>query len=723
MMRQFLRPLVLRRSALVLLAMVLGSAFWATAQRRNPLMNPTGFDDVVSAISISPDSRTLAVARGAAEPSQRFGRIELWDTATGKLRRVIKGFDGPVKSIAFSPDGKTIVSGSLEYRSSKIQEKARSRDGIILGEIKWWDSSNGDLKHRVTMPNANTNVRVVYSPDGKDLVVERSSMAWSFTAGPAFQPAVPAILGAGTQNPMSMMMPRFFLNANMKVFDAQSGELKFKLNEGGSSGISYSPDGALIAVARGGDVKLSDSQTGKEAGKLKGFKGRPNALAFSPDGRILAVASTDFARERSGDYIRIIGISQIRLFDIATRCELRKVTEVGAVNTLAFSPSGRMLLMGGVMRQGERNIAGISLLDLETSKLNSLPTGEDFTEAVDFLALSKDGVLLAFRAGPTTVKVIDTSTWTARQTLDANSVGSNVERSVSRFILSVKRVLAVAFSVNGNAVTAETDQGEIKSWDPRTGEVKSQSSQEEDDPTTVVASKDGGSFAELSDGKVRFWSSGNPTKQLVPVPAGHTISALALSTDGQALALGGEKEVLIVSPTGSVSQTLAVGRPIASLGFSEDGGMLAAVADDGTIELWRLAEQKLERTIAAGAAVSALEFGPGGQVLATATADRDITLWSLRTGQPLAKLEKHNATVNALAFSRDGQFLASGSDDRTVVIWDTSSGKSKHTLKGQDQTVTSVAFSPDGQFLASGGGNASVIVWEVRTGRFSRVLR
>jgi WD40 repeat protein len=58
----------------------------------------TGIDDVVFSICFSPDGRTLAIARGAAEPVYRFGRIELWDTNSGKLRHVIKGFDGPVMS-------------------------------------------------------------------------------------------------------------------------------------------------------------------------------------------------------------------------------------------------------------------------------------------------------------------------------------------------------------------------------------------------------------------------------------------------------------------------------------------------------------------------------------------------------------------------------------------------------------------------------------------------
>src|SRR2546427_674650 len=140
------------RLALTVFSLLLGLAAWSVAQRRSPSRMSTGFDDVVFSISFSPDGRTLAIARGAGEASQRYGRIELWDAQTGTLRHVIKGFDGPVRSVSFSPDGQTLVSGSSEFHSSKIQEKARSREGTVLGEVKWWDAQTGELKQRLALP-------------------------------------------------------------------------------------------------------------------------------------------------------------------------------------------------------------------------------------------------------------------------------------------------------------------------------------------------------------------------------------------------------------------------------------------------------------------------------------------------------------------------------------------------------------------------------------------
>jgi WD40 repeat protein len=704
------------------LCLILTVITLSVAQRRNSRHTQTGFDDVVFAVSFSPDAKTLAIARGASEPAQRFGRIELWDTETGKLRHVIKGFDGPVMSISFSPDGQTLVSGSLEYRSSKIQEKARSREGMVSAELKWWDGYTGELKHKLTMGGEGvSSLNLTLSPDGKDLVVAQSFIFFSFLAiSPTFQPS------GGPDSPFVNMpnRPIVSFGAEMKLLDAQTGELKLKLSSGQSSNTTYSPDGAFLAVVRGKEIKLWNSQTGKDERKFKGFKGRPTALAFSPDGRLLAVATMSFDRESAGDYIKIIGTSEVRLFDVRSGREMRKFTGIGAVNTVAFSPSGKFLFLGGVTREGETDIPGFSMLNLETSKLASFPVGDDYSEAVDSIALSKDGTLLAFRSGRETVKLLDTKTLKVKQTLDSTSVGSGIERPASRFLVSVKRVLAVAFSADGRTVAAETDQGEIKLWDPRTGEVRKELTNGQDDPTLVAVSADGKSFAEFGEGNVQFWSSGSDAKQTVPLPAGVSISAMAMSADSQTVALASAKDVLLINAAGKVSRTLTGQHgAINNLAFSVDGRVLAASAEDGTIEIWNLASQRIERTIAAGLALTALRFSPNGQILAAATADRDVTLWNLQSGLAQAKLEKHDAVVNALTFSADGQLLASGGDDRTVFIWETVSGKSKRKLKGHDQTVTSLAFSPDGRLLASGSGNASVVLWEVQTGKFNRVLR
>jgi WD40 repeat protein len=710
------RRVLLLTVGVVLLALTLPAA----GQRRTTSGIPTDFDDVVFAFDFSPDGRTLAIARGARNPVHRFGRIELWDTETGKLRHLIKGFDGPVRSISFSPDGQTLISSSIEFRTPKVQQKARSREGVTFGELKWWDTRTGELNHKLTLPGEGSfALLATQSPDGKQLALAESFLEQSsIYLAPLFEPQTPNSIGLNRTS----YFP--FFRSRMKLVDAQTGEPGIDLDVGQPGATIFSPDGNLLAVTSGNEVKLLSTQTGKQVRKLKDLKGTVNAIAFSPTSRNLAVASTKYEREYQEQFIKIIGISEVKLFDVATGKVTLRLPEVGAVNTLAFSPNGRILVVGGVLPKNKGQVAGLKLYDFQTLEVTSLTTGADYKEAVSSLGLSRDGKWLAFSSGPATVKLLNTQQAAVTQTWNADSVGDAVERPTSRFLLSVSRVLAVAFSTDGRSISGENNRGEITLWDHRTGEVKRHLSDQESEPSLVAASLDGKSFAEVSEGQLLFWSANSETKRTVPLEVQETPIALALSTDGRTLALASRSEVKLLSPTGEVAKKLAVLEGVVSrLTFSHDGDLLAGADQFGNVRVWDVRSGQNERKLGTQTEITAMVFAPDGQMFATAAVDKSISLWSLQTGLQQARLQKHDATINALAFSPNSQLLASGGDDRTIVLWEVATAKSKRTFKGHDQTVMSLAFSPDSQLLASGSGNASVVVWEVTTGKLGRVLR
>ena len=507
----------------------------AEGQLRTRSADATGFDDIVFAISFSPDGRTFAIARGASDPVHRFGRIELWDAETLKLRHILQGFDGPVRSISFSPDGYTLISSSTEFRSDKLQQKARSREGSRFGELKWWDTRTGELKHKLNVTSEGSYaIRAIQSPDGKQLAVAESFVQpFPVLSVPMF----------GTQRPrnLDLAIGRAFyfrqsiFKVKMKLVDAQTGDLRFKLDMDQPGASSFSPDGSLLAVANGGNVKLWNPQNGKEVLKLKDLRGTANAVAFSPDGRTLAVASMKYERVTGKDVIKIIGLSEVKLFDVSTGKLLVRLSNVGAVNSLAFSPNGRILIAGGVLSGNKGETAGLKVIDFETGKIRDVPTG-DYTEAVDSLALSPDGGLLAFRSGAATVKLLDTKKGTVKQTWDADSVGDAVERPTSRFLLSVKRVVAVAFSPDGTMLSGESDQGEIKFWDHRTGEVKRHLRTAQEDPSLVAAVADGRSFAACSQESCSSGMKRRNRQEKGTAPGSLMVQALALSADGRTLA-------------------------------------------------------------------------------------------------------------------------------------------------------------------------------------------
>jgi eukaryotic-like serine/threonine-protein kinase len=77
-------------------------------------------------------------------------------------------------------------------------------------------------------------------------------------------------------------------DGTVKVWDATSSQEA----RGVPAGI-LSPDGKHLAGTVGNEVKLWDTQTGRETLTLTGHAGRVRSVAFSPDGRRLVSAAAD----------------------------------------------------------------------------------------------------------------------------------------------------------------------------------------------------------------------------------------------------------------------------------------------------------------------------------------------------------------------------------------------------------------------------------------------
>ena len=82
-------------SVALLTGVVLITAAPSPAQGPRSQRVITSQTDAVYAVNFSPDNRLLAIARMVGN----YGRVQLWDTETGALRKVIKGFDGSVWSL------------------------------------------------------------------------------------------------------------------------------------------------------------------------------------------------------------------------------------------------------------------------------------------------------------------------------------------------------------------------------------------------------------------------------------------------------------------------------------------------------------------------------------------------------------------------------------------------------------------------------------------------
>ena len=543
------------------------------------------------------------------------------------------------------------------------------------------------------------------------------------------------------------MLRSLTYEADLKLLDARTGEVRLKLK--GSMGsyelplfssgysmaevfsmfvmnqrrepLAFSPDGQLVAAWNTKEVKLWNTASGEEVRRLKDFKGRVSAVAFSSDGRTLAAAITKFSfRNNRPDFK-----SEIRTWDAATG-NARQVFPVSTptISSLAFALNGQQLLIGGMQREETRSFATLELADLQTGSLGTLEAREEGT--VSSVLLSPDGRMVVFQTDASSVHLIETQTWKIKQTFDETSDGSSSSTAGRRFLLSVKSVMALAFSADGKTVSGEIEQNGIKLWDTRTGEVKKQLAEHSDTGSMAASSEDGTVLAEVGtdDETLRLWNVTSGETESFPSTEG-PVSAIALSPNGQVLAVARPNQIILRNTvTAGVLQKLTgLKNKIDWLSFSDDGRTLAAASEDGTIQTWDLTSGQITRTIAGGGKITALRFAPAARTLASAAQNGSVSFWDLNTGGLTLQLKKHSAAVNAIAFSADGRLMATGGDDRSVIIWETATGKARRTLKGHDLAVTSLAFSPDGSLLGSGAGNASVVLWDVATGKLNRVLK
>lgn len=647
-----------------------------SAQPPRPL--PRDAKNSLVKVAVSPDRLTIAISRSGNTSVKRYGRVELWDSETGKLRRTITGFDGPIWSLTFSRDGKSLVTVSTEYREQRVPTRVKDRDEKVFAELKWWNTQSGEFIRKVSLEleEGVTSLEAAWSPNGDVLaLVERYAVAR--------HKQVPERRVFSQR--ISVPDVETMHEIDLKLLDAQTGERRVKIEDAARSLVGYqgllharleqptfSPDGKMLAAVLGTDVRLWNAGTGKKALTLKKLKGTPAAIAFSPDSRHVAVAS--IKGQMPG------GESEITVWEVPSGREVKRLTgKNDEISSLQFALEGRALLIGSLQYERAGATGTVKMWNVSENRIGRLNVrgGEPVSSLI---LLADQSVVL--QSGED-VELWDAKTWEVKYSFEPSAEDDDESNRRSRLVMSAKRAVAVAFSPDGLTVSAEIPGEGLRHWDSRTGGMKDKVTSDRVSAAAVAMSANGEFRAAAIDTGVRVANVGSGTSKEFKFAGDGPIMALALSHDGQML----------------------------------------AVATGGQITVLKTVAKGPRVTVDVGLEITAVAIDPSGQLLAVARADRSIVFWNLQTGSMQGDLRKHHDVINALAFSPDGRTLASGGDDRSAILWEVATGKSKRILKGHEVTVTSLAFSPDGRLLASGSGNAAVVLWDVASGKLDRILR
>jgi WD40 repeat protein len=125
-------------------------------------------------LAFAPDGTTLASAS-----SDRT--IKLWDLATHKEKRTLRGHADPLSSVAFSPDGARLVSGAGAIRFNPGHQ----------GEVKLWDVASG-TELAILQGNTRGVSSVAVTPDGKSVASSsRDNAIRIWNIGDVPQPQLP----------------------------------------------------------------------------------------------------------------------------------------------------------------------------------------------------------------------------------------------------------------------------------------------------------------------------------------------------------------------------------------------------------------------------------------------------------------------------------------------------------------------------------------------------
>jgi WD40 repeat protein len=206
-------------------------------------------------------------------------------------------------------------------------------------------------------------------------------------------------------------------------------------------------------------------------------------------------------------------------------------------------------------------------------------------------------------------------------------------------------------------------------------------------------------------------------------PSALPVTAMAFTSSGDRIAVGGYHELLIWDVTSGTLAARVANIPQRTFGmaFSPDNLWLAVAGGapgvSGEVRLipWNDgprpdAEPKILATH--DDVFFDVAFRPDGQQLAAAGSDGLLRVFDVATGAERLRINSHADWVTDISYSSDGKLIATASRDKTAKVFDAESGNLLTTHSEHNGPVRAVAFAPDGKLAASASGSR-IRVWNV----------
>ena len=279
-------------------------------------------------------------------------------------------------------------------------------------------------------------------------------------------------------------------------------------------------------------------------------------------------------------------------------------------------------------------------------------------------------------------------------------------------------VYTVVFAADAGHLISGGEDATVRVWDATTGECVRVI---EEHRSAVVAARYNRNVQVLAtasiDGTIELWRDlSGPSIATLTNDEGAS-GALALSPDGQKVALGGRDTRLIylwnlTGPPHRETLGKATNGTVRFLAFTSDGETLISCGWY-RIERWNLATRQRQPPIgheAYGGAIS-----PDGRVLVVGWGPGAIRVTDILAQAGVIHLGGQS-NVGVASISPDGRIIACGDDTNHIRLWETATGRLLARLPSATWRWSSAHFHPSGKMLATCGADGVVRVWDLDTG-------
>lgn len=288
----------------------------------------------------------------------------------------------------------------------------------------------------------------------------------------------------------------------------------------------------------------------------------------------------------------------------------------------------------------------------------------------------------------------------------------------------------IAFSPDGARVIVDAGGAPRRAFGVTTGAPIKPIGPADPWGAAAVFSSDGRLAASVaSDGKITLWTVA-ARKSLTRLAASGAIASLRFSPDGRLLAAvhddpqSGKIDVRALA-SGTIVATFDTGAPVASLAVSPDGKSLVSQRQDEVVQLWSLTTRKLLLTFEPGVAsnvdvaglaeTSQIAFVHGGSFIAAASVLHGARLWDATSGKLVGQFVASDTSAPSLVVSADDRSLIVGTSSAVFIV-DSATGAKQFEFRGA-AAIDAIAFAPDSRSVLAWSHDGALRSWDLVRGR------